>query len=427
MPKITKIQATVPTLPTKKRVAAYARVSIERGRTIHSLSAQISYYSNYIQSRSEWEYAGVYADSGESGTGKNRAEFTRLIADCEADKIDIVLTKSISRFARNTVDLLETVRKLKELSIAVIFEEQNINSMSGDGELMLTILASFAQEESRSLSENVKWAIRKRFKEGKPNSFIIYGYRWNGEKFIIEPTEAAVVRLIYANYLKGMSAKQTQTQLKEMGVKSYTGMDGLPAESIRAILRNEKYTGVLKLQKCYIENHITHKEMKNKGELPIYLVENAHEAIIDKATFEAVQAEQAKRRELRGLNKRSANKTAFRSKIKCGNCGATFHRKGRKRVDGSTFQTWHCSTNSTKGKTYCPMLDVPEDKIKEATCEILELNEFDREVFAAKITGITVSERFKLIFYTANGKEIYKSWENTTKGNLQKLCFCVIF
>src|SRR5574344_1649349 len=162
MRKITKIETTKVELPTKKRVAAYARVSVERDRSVHSFSAQISFYNNLIQKNPEWEFAGVYADLGISGTGtKKRNDFNRLIEDCENGKIDIILTKSISRFARNTVDLLETVRHLKELGIEVRFEKEGINSLSEDGELMLTLLASFAQEESRSISENVKWGTIK--------------------------------------------------------------------------------------------------------------------------------------------------------------------------------------------------------------------------------------------------------------------------
>lgn len=179
MKSVEKIERKLPELKRRKRVAAYARISMETERMRHSLSAQVSYYSSYIQKNPEWEYAGVYADNGISGTGtKKRTEFNRMIADCEAGKIDIVLTKSIQRFARNTVDLLETVRHLKDIGVKVRFEKENINSMSGDGELMMSILASFAQEESRSISENVKWGTVKRFKQGIPNGrFQIYGYR----------------------------------------------------------------------------------------------------------------------------------------------------------------------------------------------------------------------------------------------------------
>ncbi|MCL1949217.1 MAG: recombinase family protein [Turicibacter sp.] len=415
MRKITKITPTVPSLPTRKRVAAYARVSVEKGRTLHSLSAQVSYYSAFIQKHPEWEYVGVYADSGETGTGKNRGEFGRLIADCEAGKIDIIITKTISRFARNTVDLLETVRRLREIGVEVRFEEQNINSMSGDGELMMTILASFAQEESRSLSENVKWAIRKGFKEGRPNSFNVYGYRWNGEKFIVHPEEAEVIRIIYANFLDGLSAEQTAKQLTEMGKKSYTGLPEFPASAVRAILRNDKYTGDLRLQKTYIENHITHKEMVNNGELPIYLVEDAHEAIIDKETFNAVQAEVARRRELGVFANWSITTSALTSKIKCGKCGASFHRKGRKRADGTSNKYWRCATMDKKGNSECHMKDIPENKMYQAATEVLELDEFDETAFADEISLITVPSDYTLVFHLTDGSEIVKAWENTSK------------
>ena len=225
MRKINIIEPKVPQMPSRKMVAAYARVSMESERLQHSLSAQVSYYSSLIQQNPAWEYAGVYADDGITGTKTNdRTEFNRMIADCEAGKIDIILTKSISRFARNTVDLLNAVRHLKDLGISVQFEKEHIDSLSEDGELMLTLLASFAQEEVRSLSDNVKWGTRKRFEKGIPNGrFQIYGYRWDGDHLVVEPEEAKIVKLIYDNFLNGLSAESTEKQLEEMGVKSYKG------------------------------------------------------------------------------------------------------------------------------------------------------------------------------------------------------------
>ena len=222
---VNKIEPRVPQMPTRKKVAAYARVSMESERLQHSLSAQVSYYSGLIQKNPAWEYVGVYADNGVTGTkAEAREEFNRMIADCEAGKIDIELTKSISRFARNTVDLLNTVRHLKELGVSVQFEKERIDSLTEDGELMLTLLASFAQEEVRSLSENVKWGTRKRFEKGIPNGkFQIYGYRWDGDHLVVQPEEAKIVRLIYDNFLSGLSAETTEKQLAEMGVKSYKG------------------------------------------------------------------------------------------------------------------------------------------------------------------------------------------------------------
>jgi DNA invertase Pin-like site-specific DNA recombinase len=404
--KINKITPSVPVAPKRKRVAAYARVSIEKGRTLHSLSAQVSYYSDYIQKRPEWEYIGVYADSGETGTLKDRTEFQRLIADCEAGKIDVVLTKSISRFARNTVDLLETVRRLREIDVEVRFEEQNINSMSGDGELMMTILASFAQEESRSLSENVKWAIRNGFKEGKTNSFCVYGYRWDGDKFVVEPEEAAIVRLIFANFLNGISAESTAKQLTGMGVKSYTGRDEFSATSVRAILRNDKYTGVLRLQKTYVLDHISHKYMINNGELPVYLVEDAHEAIVSKDDFNAVQAEQARRRSLGAHANPHILTSVLTSRVKCGNCGASFHR----RTENSKYKVWKCATKDAKGKAVCDMKLIPEPALRAVCAEALGLEEFDDGVFAARVEVITAHENNTLVFRFTDGTEATKVW-----------------
>ena len=225
MKTVEKIERKLPVLKARKRVAAYARVSMESERMQHSLSAQVSYYSALIQKNPEWEYAGVFADYGISGTGtKKRDEFNSMLAECEAGNIDIILTKSIQRFARNTVDLLNTVRHLKELGIEVRFEKENINSLSGDGELMLSILASFAQEESRSISENVKWGTIKRFRQGIPNGkFSILGYEWQDDRLVIIPEEAEIIRWIYVEYMKGASRIEIGRALMDRGIYTRQG------------------------------------------------------------------------------------------------------------------------------------------------------------------------------------------------------------
>lgn len=271
---VNKIEAKTPQMPRRKRVAAYARVSMESERLQHSLSAQVSFYSSLIQSNPVWEYVGVYADNGITGTkAKAREEFNRMIADCEAGKIDVILTKSISRFARNTVDLLNTVRRLKELGVSVQFEKERIDSLTEDGELMLTLLASFAQEEVRSLSDNVKWGTRKRFEKGIPNGrFQIYGYRWEGDHLVVHEEEAKIVRLIYDNYMNGLSAETTEKQLAEMGVKSYKGQH-FGNTSIRQILGNITYTGNLLFQKEYVMDPISKKK---KSMLYVAEQQNSH-------------------------------------------------------------------------------------------------------------------------------------------------------
>ena len=412
---VNKIDARKPLNITRKRVAAYARVSIERGRTLQSLSTQVSYYSNLIQQRREWFYSGVYADSGITGTTDDRKEFQRMLADCEAGKIDIILTKSISRFARNTVDLLQTVRHLRDLGIEVRFEKERINSLDEGGELMLTLLASFAQEESRSISENIKWAIRKGFQKGKPHSHNIYGYRWINGQFELVPEEAEVVRLIYANFLAGMSAEGTEKQLEEMEVRSYTGghFDNV---AIRAILCNEKYTGNSILQKTYRENHLTHKKVINRGELPRYFAEGTHPVIIDQATFDKVQAEIARRRELGVFANWSMNTSCFTSKIKCGNCGVSYrhsHRWGRKVKEEDDYSVWVCRTRDRKGKEACPAKEIPEAALKEACCRVLGLAAFDEKAVQNQIERITVIGNNTLMIRYPDGREEPVTWKST--------------
>ena len=407
MRKINKIQSTIPTKPMRKRVAAYARVSIEKGRTLHSLSAQVSYYSDYIQKRSEWEYVGVYADSGETGTLKNRSEFQRLVADCEAGKIDIVLTKSISRFARNTVDLLETVRRLREIGVEVRFEEQNINSMSGDGELMMTILASFAQEEVRSLSENAKWAVKKRFEKGIPNGRVrLLGYRWEGDKLVIVPEEAAVVKRIYQDFLDGKSRLTTERELEADGITSVNGFT-MRDSHLKTILTNVTYTGNLLLQKEYIADPITKKRKKNRGELPQYFVADTHEAIIDMATFQYVQDEMARRKQLGALANPHIPTSALTSKVKCGKCGKSF----RRRTENSKYKIWKCATKDDKGTAACDIKLIPEPALKAACAEVLGIEEFDDDIFTERVERITAYDDNVLVFLLRDGTEITKVWE----------------
>jgi len=396
MRKITKIEPVIPTLPTKKKVAAYARVSMETERLHHSLSTQISYYSDLIQRNPEWEYVGVYADDGITGTQANkREEFQRLLDDCEAGKIDIILTKSISRFARNTVDLLETVRHLKELGISVRFEKENIDSLSGDGEVMLTLLASFAQEEITSLSNNVKWGIRKRFEKGVPNfRNKILGYEWEGDHLVVVPEEALIVKRIFQNFLDGKSRLETERELNGEGLTTKGGYKWCDS-NIRVILSNITYTGNLLLQKEYISDPITKQRRKNKGELPQYFVENTHEAIIDMETFQFVQDEMAWRRELGALANKSLNTCCFTGKLKCPHCGVSLMHHIRKRENG-TENYWKCGTTKKKDGR-CPVRGgIRDDKLRMACADALGLEEFDEDTFLEKVDHIEVPKRYQI-------------------------------
>ena len=255
----------------RKRVAAYVRVSSGKDAQLHSLSAQISYYNNYIGSRGDWELAGIYADEAMTGTKDNRPEFQKMLTDCRAGKIDMVIAKSITRLARNTVTLLETARELKALGIDIYFEKENIHSLSTDGELMLTLLASFAQEESRSVSENVKWRIRKKFEAGIPTGQRLLGYYFKDGMLQVVPEEAKIVRQIFDDFLSGMGRSAIVRKLNRMGITTVHG-NPWDTNTLYYLLRNEKYTGNLLLQKTYSLDHISKKDVKNHGELPMYYV-----------------------------------------------------------------------------------------------------------------------------------------------------------
>ena len=393
MAKVMCITPTFPSIKPRLKVAAYARVSTESDRLNHSLSAQISYYSELIQSNPEWEYAGVYADSGISGTSMNkRTELCRLLADCEKGKIDIVLTKSISRMARNVVDLLETVRHLKELGIEVRFEKEQINSLSTDGELMLTILAGFAEDESKNISDNIKWAIRKKFAQGKQWHTAPFGYRWNGETFVVQENEAEAVRWIYEQFLKDEPLGKTYRWLEEKGYPSSKPF-------VRYVLQNPTYTGDVVLQRYFSENHRTHKTIKNTGQMPKYLVKDNHPAIIDKETFDAVQAKIQDSYDFNPAAHRIVKPSPFSAKIICGKCGEHYVKSLTKtnRFEGLQ-EHWTCFGKWRKH--ICKdAQNIRGSKLREAACEVLGLTEFDENVFSKTVEKIVVNGELEFHFY----------------------------
>lgn len=414
MKTIQQVKHPAPKLKKRLKVAAYARVSVESERMHHSLSAQVSYYSGLIQKNPEWEYAGVYADYGISGTGTaKRDAFNRMLADAEAGKIDLILTKAIQRFARNTVDLLQTVRHLKEIGVEVWFEKENIRTFSNDGELMLTILASFAQEESRSISQNIKWHIQKRFEQGIPNGrFNLYGYRWEGDQLVIVPEEAAVVRRIFQNFLDGKSRLETEREFAAEGITTRQGYRWMDS-NIRNVLTNVNYTGNMLLQKEYIEDPISKHRKKNKGELPQYYVEDTHEAVIDKATFDYVQQEMARRRELGPFANKSLNTCCFTGKIKCGICGKSYVHDIRS--DRGFSECWTCTSHKTKGR-YCNSKGSIPQKVLEKECAaVLGLGAFDEQVFLDKVDKIIVPEYKVMEFHLKDGRVITRHWVSTAK------------
>jgi len=370
---------------------------IEHDAMINSLSAQISYYSEYIQSCNEWEYAGVYADEAISGTKDSRPEFQRMIADCKTGKIDMIITKSISRFARNTVTLLETVRELKTMGVDVYFEKENIHSMSGDGELMLTILASFAQEESLSVSENCKWRIRNNYEEGIPNGFTIYGYDIKNRKMTVNEEQANVVRSIFDMYLVGIGSNRIAKYLNENNIPS-------PKNSVWnknvviGILKNEKYIGDLLLQKFYSENHISKRKMKNDGMFKQYYVTDNHEPIISRDDFEKVQ-KIIKDKSIRNPHVEPYD-YRFKGIVFCSECGKKFLRKLVRNDVSSKRYVWKCNTYMYKGKECCSNKQIPDEIL------ITLADGFDKE-----ISKIIVHPDNEVQFVFTDGSEESKKWE----------------
>ena len=394
------------------RTAAYARVSSGKDAMLHSLSAQVSYYNNLIQSNPEWLFCGVYADEALTGTKDNRENFQKLLSECRAGHIDLIITKSISRFARNTVTLLETIRELKGLGVDVWFEEQNVHSLSSDGELMLTILASYAQEESYSASENQKWRIRKDFEQGRVGSITMLGYKRNHDGVLeIVPEEAEIIRMIFSDYLSGMGKTAIANKLFEMNIPTKGG--GLwTAESIRRILTNEKYCGDLLLQKSFRNNHIEKKKTANRGDLPQYFAEDTHEPIIEKSMFLAVQKRLQERKERFTPTKTTAVVYPFTGRIQCQCCGKNYRRKTT-----PTGIVWCCATYNTRGKKYCPKSkQIPENTLISVCCEVLGLQEFDADIFENQINKILVPAPNELIFVFHDGHEISAHWKDHSRS-----------
>ena len=357
----------------KIRVAAYCRVSTDSEEQETSYEAQVSHYTEYIKSKPEWQMVEVYADDGISGTNTaKRDEFNRMIADCEAGKIDLILTKSISRFSRNTLDCLKYTRKLKALNIAVFFEKENINTMDSKGEVLLTIMASLAQQESESLSANVRMGIQYRNQQGKVqiNHNWFLGYTKDAEgNLVIDPEQAKIVRRIYREYLEGASFLQIKRSLEADGVPNGAGHLKWHESNIHQILTNEKYIGDALLQKTYTVSILDKKRAANNGEMPKYYVEGSHEAIIDRDVFMKVKAEIARRANLNPDGKRRvySSKYALSGMVFCGHCGDIYRRvKWNNRGCKSTV--WRCVSRVLKGKMDfdCPARTVKEEVLQGA-------------------------------------------------------------
>ena len=368
-PNVTIIPAKVQTAESRSkyhqlRVAAYCRVSTAQEEQQNSYQVQIAYYTDLINRKKEWTLAGIFADEGISGTQtKKRTEFNRMIRMCKNKKIDLVITKSISRFARNTVDCLEYVRQLKDLGIGVIFEKENINTLTMTSEFMIALYGSFAQAESESISKNVSWGKEKAYREGKVQFQYKYllGYKKGTDgKPEIVPEEAEIVRLIYTLFLDGYSMTRIKKILENKGYLTAQGKKVWNESLIRSILKNEKYVGDALLQKTFTSDCITHKVVKNHGERPMYLVTDHHVPIVDRDTYNRVQQELARRTSKRKISDNTkteqgkySGKYALSELLICGHCGTPYRRRIWSR-NGKKQVVWRCISRLEHGKKYCP-------------------------------------------------------------------------
>ena len=366
----------------KINVAAYCRVSTDQEEQLSSYENQVNYYRDYISKHEDYELVDIYADEGISATNtKKRDAFNRLIQDCRAGKVDSILVKSISRFARNTLDCIKYVRELKELGVGVTFEKENIDSLDSKGEVLLTILSSLAQDESRSISENATWGIRKKFERGEvrvnTTKFMGYDKDENG-RLIINPGQAETVKFIYEKFLEGYSPESIAKYLNDNEIPGWTGKANWYPSAIQKMLQNEKYKGDALLQKTFTVDFLTKKRVQNDGQVNQYYVENSHEAIIDKDTWELVQLELARRKDFREEHQLKAyiiqnDDNPFTTKVFCKACGSAFGRKNWTTSRGKR-KVWQCNNRyRVKGQIGCQNNHIDEETLEKAVVMAVEL------------------------------------------------------
>ena len=407
-PKLQVMPGSPTATARPKRVAAYARVSTNSEEQLTSYEAQVKHYTEYIKGKEHtdnWQFVEVYTDKGITGTSRKKREgFNRMVEDALAGKIDLIITKSVSRFARNTVDTLTTIRELKERGVEVYFEEQNIYTLDGKGEVLLTIMSSIAQEESRNISENVTWGMRKRFAEGKVSmpykQFMGYRRGKDGVPEVVE-AEARIIRTIARRYLEGATAATIARELNEAGIpcpsrKSLLGEDEIEAakarkktarwssSTIESILTNEKYKGDAVLQKTYCTDYIRKTMVVNDGsEIPKYYAQNSHPAILSAEVFDLIQMEMEWRR---GLAGRYSGKSCFSSRIVCGDCGAFYGSKVWHSTDEYRNIVWRCN-NKYEGDKKCSTPHVTQDELEKAFVGVMQ------QVIAEKGSIFTVCRK----------------------------------
>lgn len=416
-PEVTLVDIPRPLFKPRKRVAAYARVSSGKDAMLHSLSAQVEYYNDTISGNPEWEYVGVYADEAMTGTKDERPELQRMLADCRAGRIDLILVKSLSRLSRNTVTTLEIVRELKNMSIEIRFEKENLSNMNKDGDLFISVLASYAQEESLSVSENCKWRIRDRFQQGISCWFKGLGYRIKNDVIEIVPDEAELVKRIFTLYVgedghPGLGKNAIMKLLNDEDAAKKT-RSGAPwsENTIDYILRNEKYTGDLLLQKFFTVDHISKKKRRNRGEFPQYFVEGDHPAIIDRETFDKAQAILRERAARFHASTEAPTLYPFSFMIVCDNCGKCYKRK----ITHGKI-AWNCASFLRFGKSVCHTKQIPEDTLYELTNDVLGLETFDEAEFKRRIRKIRIPTFNHVVFVFKDGHEEERVWKDRSRS-----------
>lgn len=361
--------------PKKLRVASYCRVSTDEELQLNSLENQIIHYTNYIRSNPEWQFAGIFSDRGKSGTKtQSRTGFNKMIRYARSGKIDIIICKSISRFARNVLDTLNTVKLLKEDGVRVIFERENIDTGSMSSDFILTLLSATAEEESRSISDNINWSLTKRFESGEPIFARLMGYaKVDNKPWVIVEEEAKIVREAFEEYLKGNTPTQIAKMFIRKGYKKANGRRDWSAIAVRDILKNERYTGDALCQKTYTKDHLSHSVAINNGERNQYLLKNHHDPIVDRGTFEKVQKLLSKNSRKVIRDKRKTYPLSGR--LVCAECGSNFQRficRGK--------VTWRCGKH-TKSKLLCSMTGIREENIRQALTKafIKKYQAYDKE------------------------------------------------
>ncbi|WP_458861604.1 recombinase family protein [Streptococcus agalactiae] len=418
-----KVQTNVLHQVRKKiKVAAYCRVSTDQEEQLSSYENQVNYYREFISKHEEYELVDIYADEGISATNtKKRDAFNRLIQDCRAGKVDRILVKSISRFARNTLDCIKYVRELKELGVGVTFEKENIDSLDSKGEVLLTILSSLAQDESRSISENATWGIRKKFERGEvrvnTTKFMGYDKDENG-RLIINPGQAETVKFIYEKFLEGYSPESIAKYLNDNEIPGWTGKANWYPSAIQKMLQNEKYKGDALLQKTFTVDFLTKKRVQNDGQVNQYYVENSHEAIIDKDTWELVQLELTRRKDFREEHQLKAyimqnDDNPFTTKVFCAECGSAFGRKNWTTSRGKR-KVWQCNNRyRVKGQIGCLNNHIDEETLEKAVVMAVELLSENVDLLHGKWNKILEENRpLEKHYCTKLAEMIHKpSWE----------------